>query len=159
MADEGTSTTTIRPARPDEAAALSALALRAKGHWGYDAALMAAFTADLRVAPEEIAAGTITVATRDDAPCGFYQLLIHGEAAELDDLWIDPSAIGQGVGRALWQHAVAAARAHGCRELRVQSDPHAEGFYLAMGAERIGAKPSTVFPDRQLPLLRLKLVA
>ena len=157
MASETTTATMIRPARPDEAAALSALAVRAKGHWGYDAAFLDACRADLAVTPDEIAAGTIVVATRDGAPCGFYQLLVAGESAELADLWVDPTAIGGGVGRALWQHAVAAARARGCRELRVQSDPHAEGFYRAMGAERIGTKPSTVFPGKELPLLRLAL--
>ena len=33
---------TIRRARPDEADALTALATRAKAHWGYDAEFMAA---------------------------------------------------------------------------------------------------------------------
>jgi len=155
--DTPTTPVPIRPARAEEAAALSALALRAKAHWGYDEAFMAASRDDLTVTPEAIMVGTIRVATRDDQPCGFYELDVAGEVATLDDLWIDPGTIGKGYGRALWQHAVATARERGCRELRVQSDPHAEGFYLAMGAERIGTKPSTIFPSRELPLLRLGL--
>ncbi len=147
----------IRPARPEEALALSALALRAKAHWGYDAAILDAYRAELTIAPADIAAHTIRVATRDDRPCGFYRLRVAGETAELTDLWIDPSAIGQGHGRALWRHGVATAQACGCRELLVQSDPHAEGFYRAMGAERIGAKPSTILLGHDLPLLRLVL--
>ena len=149
--------TMIRAARPDEATLLSELALRAKGHWGYDATFLEACRADLTVAPEEIAAGTIVVAARHDDLRGFYQLLVTGEVAELDDLWVEPSAIGEGIGKALWQHAVATARARGCRELRVQSDPHAEGFYRRMGATRIGTKGSSVIPGRALPLLRLAL--
>ena len=148
---------TIRAARAEEAEALSALALRAKAHWGYDAAFMAACRDDLAVTPTAIMVGTFRVATRDDQPCGFYELDVAGETATLDDLWVEPGTIGKGYGRALWQHAVATARERGCRELRVQSDPHAEGFYLAMGAERIGTKTSTIFPDRELPLLRLAL--
>ncbi len=151
------STTTIRPARAEEADALSALALRAKGHWGYDAAFLAACRDDLAVTPEAITTGTIRVATRDNRPCGFYELEVAGEIATLDDLWVEPSAIGQGVGSALWRHAVVVARERGCRELRVQSDPYAEGFYRAMGAEKIGTSPSTALPDRELPLLRLAL--
>lgn len=147
----------IRPARAEEAAALSALALRAKAHWGYDEAFLAACRDDLIVTPEAITTGTIRVATRDDQPCGFYELAFAGETATLDDLWVDPGTIGQGYGRALWRHAVAIARARGCHELRVQSDPHAEGFYRVMGAERIGTQTSTVAPDRELPLLRLTL--
>lgn len=75
----------------------------------------------------------------------------------MTDLWVEPGAIGQGHGRALWEHAVATAKGRGCRELLVQSDPHAEGFYRAMGAERSSTRPSTVFPGRELPLLRLPL--
>ena len=147
----------IRPARAEEADALSALALRAKAYWGYDAAFIAAYRDDLAVTAEAITTGTIRVATRDDEPCGFYELYISGETATLDDLWMDPGMIGKGVGRALWQHAVAAAKERGCRELQVESDPHAEGFYLTMGAERIGVHRSTVIPGRELPVLRLAL--
>lgn len=148
---------TIRPARPDEAAALSALALRAKAHWGYDAAFLAACRDDLTLTAEEIATDTIRVATIDGQPRGIYGLRRAGESVELTDLWVEPTAIGKGLGRALWNDAVAAARAGGARELLVQSDPHAEGFYRAMGAARIGTKPSTVFPGKELPLLRLAL--
>ena len=37
----------IRPARPEEAGAISALALRSKGHWGYDPAFLEACREDL----------------------------------------------------------------------------------------------------------------
>ena len=80
-----------------------------------------------------------------------------GEAATLTDLWVEPGAIGQGHARALWGDAVVAARGHGCRALLVQCDPHAEGFYRAMGAERIDLQPSTVIPGLALPLLRFLL--
>lgn len=147
----------IRPARAEEAAALSALALRAKAHWGYDEAFLAAYRDALTVTPGDIAAHTVRVATLGGRPCGFYQLRGAGETATLTDLWVEPEAIGRGHGRALWRHAVATARERGFRELLVQSDPHAEGFYRAMGAERIGSQPSTVIPGRALPLLRLAL--
>ncbi|HEY8597419.1 MAG TPA: GNAT family N-acetyltransferase, partial [Thermomicrobiales bacterium] len=150
-----TSAVPIRPARAEEADALSALALRAKAHWGYDAAFIAAYRDELAVTAEAITTGTIRVATHEDQPCGFYELYVSGETATLDDLWIDPGTIGKGVGRALWQHAVATAKEHGCRELHVESDPHAEGFYRKMGAERIGIHRSTVIPGRELPVLRL----
>lgn len=153
----GTTRAAIRPARAEEAATLSALALRANAHWGYDEAFMAACRDDLTVTPGDVAIHTIRVATLAGQPCGFYQMRGTGAAATLTDLWVEPSAIGQGHGRALWQHAVATARERGFRELLVQSDPHAEGFYRAMGAERIGSQPSTVVPGRELPLLRLVL--
>jgi ribosomal protein S18 acetylase RimI-like enzyme len=148
----------IRPARPDEAPALNALARRAKAHWGYDEAFLAAYRDALTVTPEDIAAHTTRVATLAGHPCGFYQLRGVGETAELTDLWVEPGVIGQGHGRALWEDAAAVARTQGFRALLVQSDPHAEGFYRAMGAERIGSQPSTVIAGLELPLLRLVLV-
>lgn len=39
--------------------------------------------------------------------------------------------------------------------LTIDSDPHAEAFYLHFGAVRVGATPSTVRPDRLLPRLEL----
>ena len=37
----------IRRARPEEAGALSDLAIRSKGHWGYDVAFLASCRAEL----------------------------------------------------------------------------------------------------------------
>lgn len=144
----------IRPARGEEGPVLSALALRAKAHRGYDEAFLPACRDDLRVTPEAIAARTLRVATLADRPWGLYQLRGAGEAAELSDLWIEPGASGEGmVGRC--GRTPSPRHARGCREPLIQNDPHAEGCYRAMGAERIGTKPSTVFPGRDLPLLRL----
>jgi GNAT superfamily N-acetyltransferase len=150
----------IRRAKPHEAGALSELALRSKGHWGYDAAFLASCRDDLTISTEEIANSAVYVIERADGIAGFYSLkpVGHG-AADLDDLFVDPSAIGTGVGRRLWQHAITTAAELGHGELLIQSDPHAEGFYLAMGAERIGERESTVTPGRMLPLLRYRLSA
>ena len=43
------------------------------------------------------------------------------------------------------------------RAMTVQSDPHAEGFYRAMGMERVGEVPSGSIPGRVLPKLRITL--
>jgi hypothetical protein len=44
----------IRPARPSEAHALTALVLRSKAHWGYDAGFMAQVRPVLTVTPDMI---------------------------------------------------------------------------------------------------------
>ena len=148
----------IRRARPEEAAALSALAMRSKGHWGYDAAFLERSRDDLTISATEIAAASVYVFADGDGIAGFYQLRpTEDGVGVLNDLFVDPSAIGQGVGRRLWEHAVATARDLGFTEVIFQSDPHAEGFYLAMGAERAGESESTVVPGRKLPLMRYPL--
>lgn len=147
----------IRPARREEAAALSALVMRAKAHWGYDAAFLDACRVDLQVRDERIAAGAIWVAEEGGAPLGVLEFGIEGGAAEVLACFVEPEAIGRGVGRALWAKAEALAVAAGLTVIGVDSDPFAEGFYLAMGAERIGEAPSGAIPGRMLPRLVKRL--
>ena len=145
----------IRRAFPTDAAALSDLAVRAKGHWGYDATFMAACRAELTLCADDLVSVPTFVYDGSDGPVGFYRLLVLGNGvADLDALFVDPAAIGGGVGKLLWAHAVAQAAALGCTELTVQSDPYAEGFYRAMGAQRVGESASGSVAGRMLPLLR-----
>ena len=148
----------IRPARPEEAETLSALVLRSKAHWGYDAAFMAQVRDVLRVTPAAIRAGGIAVAAdHDDRPLGMVSVSVSGPEAELELLFVDPAAMGQGAGRALWRHAVGVARAAGAASLWILADPGAEPFYRAMGAETVGRAPSDAIPGRTLPRMRADL--
>ncbi|GAA3138445.1 GNAT family N-acetyltransferase [Planomonospora alba] len=145
----------LRAARPDEAEALSALALRSKAHWGYDEAFLAACRDELALTPEQVTAARTTVAERDGRVLGFATLEGGPPRGELGMLFVEPDAIGTGVGRLLFEHAVAAARGLGFTVLEIESDPHAEPFYLAMGAVRTGSVPSGSRAGRTLPLLEV----
>jgi GNAT superfamily N-acetyltransferase len=148
----------IRRARPSEAGVLSKLALRSKGHWGYDADFLAACRDDLALSPDDIATSAVYVYHDGDIVLGYHRLLLQDDGrAELDALFVDPAAMGRGVGKHLWRHAVATAMTLGCTEIVLQSDPQAKAFYLAMGAERAGESESTVAPGRMLPLMRFRL--
>ena len=148
---------TIRRARPDEAALISDLALRSKAHWGYDAAFMEACRDELTMTPTEIAATSVYVLASGDDLLGFHQLKEFAGEAEVWNLFVEPRAIGGGHGKRLWHHAETLARAQGYRSLIVESDPFAEGFYRAMGMDRIGQVPSGSIPGRTLPKLRIIL--
>jgi GNAT superfamily N-acetyltransferase len=151
-------TLSIREARPDEAAALSELAIRSKAHWGYDAAFLEACRADLTLTPREIAESASLVCEGATGVLGFSRVVLMDErTAELDALFVDPTAIGMGAGKLLWEHSVAAARELGAQDLLLQSDPHAEGFYLSRGARRIGEVASALLPGRTLPLMHVDL--
>jgi GNAT superfamily N-acetyltransferase len=149
----------IRRALPEEAPLLSALAFRSKSHWGYDPDFLEMCRANLSYSPEELESSPVYVSLdTQGGVTGFYRLVPQVDGlAELDSLFVEPAAIGQGVGRRLWEHAVNMARSLGCAALEFQSDPHAEGFYLAMGAKRCGESESTVIPGRMLPLMRYSL--
>jgi len=53
--------------------------------------------------------------------------------AELEDLFVDPAARGGGTGRALIPHEVRRSRAAGVARIEVTANPHALGFYAAVG--------------------------
>jgi GNAT superfamily N-acetyltransferase len=155
--------TIVRRARPDEAAHLTALALRSKAYWGYDADFMAACVPSLTISSERIATPDEHVLVAEDAEgtvVGFAALRPDhpdSRAAELTDLFVEPAAIGRGYGWRLWQQTIELARSLGVQQLRIEADPFAEPFYLRQGAERIGEVPSVAIPGRALPLLRFTL--
>jgi len=148
----------IRRARTDEAALLTELGLRAKAVWGYDAAFLARCRTMMTVKSANIATRPHYVAELGGRVAGFYGLEPETEGVGLDYLFVEPELIGGGIGRALWDHAVATARALDHRALIVVSDPNAEGFYLKMGCARVGTRPSELEDGRRLPLLRFRLL-
>lgn len=153
---------TIRRARPLDAERLTAIAHAAKRHWGYPASQIELWESDLTVTGAIIAEDLVFCAEAagggSPAIVGFHGLSRDRDVFELEHMWVDPPAMGHGHGAALFRHALEVARVHGARELRIASDPHAEGFYLHMGAVLVGTVPST--PEgRTLPLLVVRLVS
>lgn len=146
----------IRPAHPSEAPLLTEIALAAKAHWGYDAAFMARAAPELRIRPEQIAGAPFSVFEDEGRLVGFYGLGGQAPVIALDYLFVTPERIGTGVGRALWEHAVATARAAGAVAIELESEPNAEGFYRSRGARKVGVVTSSL--GRALPLLRFELV-
>ncbi|MGW8781715.1 GNAT family N-acetyltransferase [Streptomyces sp. NPDC055796] len=126
----------LRAARPGEAEELTALVLRSKAYWGYDAAFLASCEPELRIRAAEVADRRIVVA--EEAAGGRVLGLASVEgappAARLGLLFVEPEAIGRGVGRRLYRDALRRAAGLGFRRLLVDADPHAAGFYRAMGA-------------------------
>lgn len=147
----------IRPARVEEADALTALARRSKAHWPYDEAMMAVFNRTIAITRDAIAAHVVLVHETGDAVDGVGVLIPGGDDAELDHLWVDPPAIGRGVGRRLFEALAEVARRRGARRIVLNADPHAEGFYLRQGAVRIGGHPVAEIPGRVLPRLAMTL--
>ena len=152
--------TTIRRARPDEAAALTAIAHAAKRHWGYPEAWIARWKDALSVTPAYVRDNLVFVAAgaQSDRPRGFYSLSMERATAVLDHLWIEPEWIGRGLGRGLFGHAVRTARAEGATKLQIDSDPHAEPFYRRLGAIQVGEVRADVDEVRRvLPRMEITL--
>ena len=148
----------VRPARVEEAAALSELCFHSKQVWGYDDTFMAQARQALRVKPKEIAAGNVWVAAAaDQSIAGIVSLAPGGEPGtlDLDKLFIGPAWIGGGVGRLLLAHAIGEARRRGATRLTILADPNAAAFYERNGARKIGMAPSDAIPGRFVPLYEI----
>jgi GNAT superfamily N-acetyltransferase len=151
--------TTIRPAALSEAEALTTLALAGKRHWGYPEAWLEAWRKGLTITPDYLEAHTVFCAADETGRVvGFYTLERDGADFRLENLFLAPDFIGHGLGRQLFEHAVRTAREQGATELLIESDPNAEGFYLRMGARRVGELVSHLTgTERVVPLLRYAL--
>lgn len=149
----------IRRAHEGEAVALSGIALESKSHWRYSKAQLSAWAEDLTVSADEISADVACVAEDGAGVIGFFVLAPSARIWSLEHFWVRPACMGQGVGKALLASAADLAARGGAEGVAIDADPHAERFYLACGAKRVGsvAAPIEGEPERVRPQLVLPL--
>jgi GNAT superfamily N-acetyltransferase len=124
----------IRRAAAGERADLEALQRRASLNNPGDRDAILAHPDAIELPPEQIASGAVRVAEQDGVRRGFSVVLRRDDGdAELDGLFVDPVVWRSGIGRALVEHAARQARELGASILHVVGNPHAEGFYAAVG--------------------------
>lgn len=145
--------------RPEDAATLTAIAFEAKRAWGYPERWIQGWAPTLTISPGYISSFPTFSAVVEMDISGFCALRTSGAEATIDHLWVLPASWRKGVGRALFRHAEAVARTAGATVLVMESDPNAEGFYLAMGAVRVGRVPAPMEGvERFLPLMEKNLL-
>ena len=139
---------------------LTALCVRSKAHWGYDAEFMRLSAASLRVKSADIALGRVLAAVDGkDRPIGVASVVPEGDSADLELFFVDPAFMGRGVGRALFKAAVQAAYMFDTKTLTILADPNAAAFYERMGARFLRNTPSDAIPGRSLPLYEYDLTS
>jgi GNAT superfamily N-acetyltransferase len=155
----------IARAEPLQAKELTDIAYAAKAFWNYPEHWLAFWRerGDLTITSSSIAENPTFVATSDRELVGFYTLVLQQGAAQptialLENLFVKPTYIGQGVGKLLFHHAREQARQLGVKKLMLESDPNAKTFYEYMGMKQVGEKKSTLFEtERILPVMELEL--
>ncbi|MFQ5569338.1 MAG: GNAT family N-acetyltransferase [Rhodothermales bacterium] len=149
---------TIRRARPDEAAPLTTLAHAAKRYWGYPERWIQRWKEELTFTPAFIRRSEVFVAAEGDDIVGVYALDGSGEKQSVEHFWVHPEAMGDGIGRALFEHAVHRAGTLGATYLEIEADPNAVGFYERMGARRVGQRVYRLEgKPRVLPVLTIDI--
>ena len=152
----------IQPARLWHRAALGRMAMESKAFWGYDQSFLLACAQDLQVSWSALLSGSVWIAKGDDGSfLGFYCVEYGDDGPELTHLFVRPLAMGQGLGRYLWTHALReiCKRKSSVQKwtLTIHSDPHAAGFYETMGAVMTGRAESSVKPGRFLPVYEYEI--
>ena len=149
----------IRRACLSELQALTELTKRSKAYWGYDAEFMVKAEPELTIRPEKFGdAFLVFVLQNQNHVLGFYSLIPkEAKNIELHDLFVEPSEIGKGRGKQLWNHAVQTAKLLGYQRMVWTADPHAESFYQRRGAVTRSYLPSPVMADRMLPHMEYQL--
>ena len=154
--DRRTSNLQIVQARSEDAPILRQVAIQSKGYWGYPVHWMEQFARSPIITPESIASDVVYKACVEVSVVGWYRLLPKTPLAILDDLWVLPAWIGQGIGRALFEHASEQARLLGALAIELEADPNAVPFYQRMGSRVIGQSLSEW--GRYIPHMRFDLV-
>jgi len=144
----------FRAANPADAGELTELAISAKRHWGYAEALLELWIPELTFTSESIVAREVLVADEGGQILGVAAVTKDAHQPELEELWIRPGWMGKGIGRNLLGRIWNPVFEAGASRLIVVSDPNAVGFYLRLGARRIGWHPSKPV-GRFLPKLEL----
>ena len=149
----------IRDALATDCAAATDLCLRSKAVWGYDEQFMRQCRDALAVTPERLQTWRVRVAEGPRRELlGIAAASVDNTArdrAELELLFVEPSAMGAGIGGALLADTLAILRGQAVATLWILSDPGAEPFYVGQGAVREGLRPSDAIAGRQLPWLRI----
>lgn len=146
----------LRTIRAGDLLNATRICIRAKAHWGYPKAFVAACVPGLTLTENDLATSRVMGAFDVQRLVGVVQIAFDGGDCLLDKLFVDPDWIGNGVGRELFDWCRETACAHGAARMVIESDPFAEPIYLAMGCRRVGYVRSDL-THREIPLLEFAL--
>jgi GNAT superfamily N-acetyltransferase len=147
----------IRRARPGEGARLRDIAIAAKAYWGYDLDRVVEWANGGDYSDEALRTREVYVAELEGGAVAWAALICKTkDDSWLDDLWVEPAAIGRGVGTALFRYVAERAKELGATRLVWEAEPNAVGFYEKLGARPTGYENLSSW-GRRIPVLELDL--
>ena len=148
----------IRHAKPEEAELLSQIAIAAKRHWKYPEHWMKLWIPQLTFGPAYFEEHESWAAELEGEVVAFYTLEERKGNAWLENIWVLPKYIGQGVGKELFRHGLSRSRELGYKSLRLEAEPNAVGFYQTMGMRQVGEHQYELDGQpRILPIMEISL--
>ena len=147
----------IAPVNIANATPLTELTIRSKAHWNYGDDQINKWLPDLTITTSSIADNFLYKLVNDNGILGYYSLIHHSDTVvKMDNLFIEPSCIGQGYGSVLLEDAFQRARLLEYQKMTLDADPHAAAFYLKRGFKVVGQLPTSI-EGRFLPIMERKL--
>ena len=156
----------IRKARITEAGLLTDISFASKRYWHYPDEYLLIWKDELTITTNYIENNDVWVIEDNGRVVGYYSIIFLKKPLEcaqvilergfwLEHMFLVPQAIGQGIGRVLFEHIVNCCMQNQIATLRILADPHAKGFYEKMGCTYQKDIPSTI-AGRSTPLLLLR---
>jgi GNAT superfamily N-acetyltransferase len=146
-------TVSIRAATSADLDRLRGVYRRSSLHNDGDRDALLAHPDALVFAPDGTVGERTRVAEIDGRTVGFATLSGQPDTLELDDLFVDPDRMRNGVARALITDAVHIARDAGATRIAVTANPHAMAFYEAVGFQSHGTATTEFGPGLRMQLV------
>ena len=151
-------------AKKSDIKAINELMAYSKAYWGYDADFMTKFMQLFAMTSQSFDKSITKLLFQHEKPMqqpnlvGFYSFSgTSDNLLELDNFFIHPAFIGQGIGRQMWGYVLESIHKLGQTEFTLWSDPNADAFYLKMGCEKVGIRQSPLSPMRNPTIYRYVL--
>lgn len=135
----------IRSVAPDEGERLREIAIAAKEYWGYETDRLREWAAMGDFSAAGLRQKDFYIAAVEGRAVGWAAAIDRGEVWWLDDLWIEPEWMGQGIGSRLFRHAAEQGRAAGAARMEWEAEPNALGFYEKMGGRYLRGSEAGVW--------------
>jgi GNAT superfamily N-acetyltransferase len=137
---------------------LTQITFAAKRHWGYPEKWLELWKSSMTITAEYIDTHETWMAIMNTAPAAYYSFDEIEGTRWLDNLWVLPEYIGQGLGRLLFEHALERCKGQGIRSLLIEADPNAQSFYEKMGARKVHEHHTELDgTPRILPVMEINL--
>ncbi len=149
----------IIPAEAKFAHNLTEITITAKRHWNYPERWMQIWLPSLTITSQYIESHEVWMMVVADKPVAYYSFDENEGGHWLDNLWVLPEYMGQGIGRVLFEHAIERCKIRHVYVLKIEADPNAQSFYERMGARKVGEHQTQVDGEpRVLPIMEIRIL-
>lgn len=149
---------TIEKARKKDARILTDLTIRSKSYWDYSAEQIMSWKAELTITTAYIDKNEVyKLSNKHNIIIGYYSyIFLNAAVIKLDNLFIDPTYIGNGFGTLLMNDFLKRIKSLQFEKVTLDADPNAEKFYHKFGFKTVGKLKSTM-ENRFLPIMEMKI--